>query len=647
MAASSKAHAPDAPSDESAPERPEAKGARVIAAYVKRLPGKPGVYRMISDKGDVLYVGKAKDLKKRVSSYTRAGGHTNRILRMISRTQSMEFVITETETEALLLEANLIRQLKPRYNVLMRDDKSFPHILITKNHPAPQLVKHRGKKSDDGFFFGPFASATAVNTTVETLQRAFLLRTCSDSYYAARTRPCLQHQIKRCAAPCVDIISEADYNALVDNAVAFMQGKSTQIQQQLSAQMEDASQAMDYERAAELRDRIRALSYVQGSQDINLKGVDEADVFAIHSNGAQACIQVFFFRAGQNWGNRAYFPYHDKSEPLDRILSAFIAQFYNVRDPAGVILTNEPPEQAELLAQALSTLRAKRVSVQTPKRGEKFDITAAAAMNAKEALARRLAETASHQRALEQLGQLLGLDTAPARVEVYDNSHIQGAHAVGAMVVATDEGFVKNQYRKFNIKTADIADGDDYAMMREVLQRRFARLKKDKNAPRPDLIILDGGKGQLSAVINALKEIDIEPAQFGIDIVAIAKPRRLDESGAKRIDRTMSAATEQLVRVDTPTTNLPERDPGLFFLQRLRDEAHRFAIGAHRGKRKKAISANPLDGVSGIGAKRKRALLNHFGSAKEIIGAKPQDLEAVEGISAALAQRIYDFFHES
>lgn len=631
---------------ESTPIEPPITGAALIADQVTRLPGKPGVYRMFGAKGDVLYVGKAKNLKNRVSSYAKASGHSNRIMRMISETHAMEFVVTATETEALLLEANLIKQLKPRYNVILRDDKSFPFILVAEDHPAPQLLKHRGTQKRPGAYYGPFASATAVNRTLNTLQKAFLLRSCTDSVYEGRTRPCLLHQIKRCAAPCVDLISTDDYNELVAEAKTFLSGESSAIQRMLSQQMEKASADLDFESAAQLRDRIRALSYIQGTQDINPGGVSEADVFALHMEGGQTCVQVFFFRAGQNWGNHAFFPKHDKDDDAASIIDAFIAQFYDSREPPATLLVSVTPTQSDLLAEALGIRAGRKVTIHEPQRGEKRDLVKAAEMNAREALSRRMAESASQQKGLQQLADILGLEASPERIEVYDNSHIQGANAIGAMIVAGPEGFVKNQYRKFNIKNDALTPGDDYAMMREVITRRFARLIKEDNAARPDLVVIDGGKGQLSVVLDALKELGVDPEAEGVTIIGVAKGRRENESGEKRIDRTMGATGEQIVMPGRDPFTLPPRDPGLFMLQRLRDEAHRFAIGAHRAKRKKALGANPLDGVSGIGAKRKRALLNHFGSAKEIARAKPQDLEAVEGVSAALAQRIYEHFHD-
>lgn len=633
---------PDAPETI---EKETLSGPELIADQVKRLPAKPGVYRMYGAKGEVLYVGKAKNLKSRVSSYAQGRGHSNRILRMISETRAMEFVVTATETEALLLEANLIKQLKPRYNVILRDDKSFPFILVAEDHEAPQILKHRGAQKRPGQYYGPFASAGAVNRTLNTLQKAFLLRSCTDSVYEGRTRPCLLHQIKRCSAPCVGLVSNEEYKELVAEANDFLSGKSAEVQKLLSEQMEQASADLDFETAAALRDRIKALSYIQGAQDINPGGVSEADIFALHSEGGQSCVQVFFFRAGQNWGNHAYFPKHDKEDEPAAVLDAFIAQFYDSREPPREIYVSVMPPQADLLAEALSIKANRKVAIHAPQRGEKRDLVKAAEMNAREALSRRMAESASQQKSLRQLGEVLGLEAPPERIEVYDNSHIQGSNAVGAMIVAGPEGFVKNQYRKFNIKTSSLTPGDDFGMMREVITRRFARLMKEENAERPDLVIIDGGKGQLSVVLDALKEIGVDPEAEGITIIGVAKGRRENDEGEKRIDRTMGATGEQVVMPGKEPFTLPPRDPGLFVLQRLRDEAHRFAIGAHRAKRKKAIAANPLDGVPGIGAKRKRALLNHFGSAKEIARAKPQDLEAVDGVSAALAQKIYDYFH--
>ncbi len=621
-------------------------GGALIADEVSRLPARPGVYRMMNEAGDVLYVGKARRLKARVASYAKSGGHSNRIMRMIAETRAMEFVVTATETEALLLEANLIKQLKPRYNVILRDDKSFPFILIAEDHEAPQIVKHRGARKRKGAYYGPFASAGAVNRTLNTLQKAFLLRSCTDSVFENRTRPCLLHQIKRCSAPCVGLIASADYAGLVAAAKTFLDGDSRAVQQQLSKDMEAAAGALDFERAARLRDRIRALTYVQGSQDINAEGLKEADVFAIHAEGGQTCVQVFFFRAGQNWGNHAFFPKHDREEETPAILAALMAQFYDSREPPACILTSQTPEQADLLAEALTLRAGRKVTLLTPQRGEKRGIMDQAQMNAREALSRRMAESASQQKSLARLVEALSLERPPRRIEVYDNSHISGANAVGAMIVAGPEGFEKKHYRKYNIKSTDLTPGDDYAMMREVLTRRFSRMmKEDDEETRPDLVIIDGGKGQLSAALGVFEELGLDPQAEGIAVIGVAKPRRENEAGEKRIDRTMGAVGEQIVTPGREPFLLAPRDPALFLIQRLRDEAHRFAIGAHRAKRKKALGANPVDDIPGIGAAKKRALLNHFGSAREIARAKKEDLTAVDGVSPALAQRIYDFFH--
>ncbi|MDZ7627497.1 MAG: excinuclease ABC subunit UvrC [Parvularculaceae bacterium] len=628
------------------PPCPALTGAALIADEVTRLPGRPGVYRMMNEGGDVLYVGKAKSLKARVSSYAKAGGHSNRIMRMISETARMEFVVTATETEALLLEANLIKQLKPRYNVIFRDDKSFAYILIGEDHASPQLIKHRGARKRKGAYYGPFASANAVNRTLNTLQKAFLLRSCTDSVFESRTRPCLLHQIKRCAAPCVDLIRADDYRALVAEAKSFLDGDSRAVQQGLSKEMEAAAEALDFERAARLRDRIRALTYVQGSQDINADGVSEADVFAIHAEGGQSCVQVFFFRAGQNWGNHAYFPKHDREEEPAAILSAFMAQFYDGREPPALLLVNAEPDQSALLAEAFTLRAGRKVTILAPQRGEKKSIVDAAAMNAREALSRRMAESASQQKIFARLAEALELEAPPRRIEVFDNSHISGSNAVGAMIVAGPEGFEKKHYRKYTIKSEALTPGDDYAMMREVLTRRFSRMMKEPDEEtRPDLVVIDGGKGQLSAALQVFEELGLDPQGEGISIIGVAKGRRETESGEKRVDRTMGATGEQIVMPGREPFLLGPRDPALFYLQRVRDEAHRFAIGAHRAKRAKAISANPVDDIPGVGPGRKRALLNHFGSAKAIARAKPEDLVAVEGVSEALAQRIYDYFH--
>jgi excinuclease ABC subunit C len=677
---------------------------------------------MMDLRGEVIYVGKARNLKARVSNYTRLGGHTNRIARMIASTATMEFVTTATESEALLLEANLIKRFKPYYNVLMRDDKSFPYILISREHAAPQIRKHRGARNLKGEYFGPFASAGSVNRTINMLERAFLLRSCSDSYYESRTRPCLLYQIKRCSAPCTGEIALPDYERLVDEAVRFLRGKTDAVQKKLNTLMEEASEALEFERAARYRDRLAALAHVQAVQGINPRGVEEADVFAIYSQGGQSCVQVFFFRSGQNWGNRAYFPRADRSVELEEILESFIAQFYDDKPV-------DFPERA-LLAEALSIKAERKVEIVIPQRGEKAGLVAHALINAKEALGRKMADVSSQAKLLDGVATVFGLAGRPERIEVYDNSHIQGTNAVGAMIVAGPEGFAKNQYRKFNIKSETLTPGDDYAMMKEVLRRRFTRLAKERagqsfeaetvgdtplpvgeggatapgegvqpfdnaapltptlshwergraaassegagqvmeaaeDAPpaeldidtqsletengeaaeeeglpdpetkasgwaAPDLVLIDGGAGQLAAAHEVL-------AELGISDVPLA-------GIAKGPDR--NAGREHFFMRGRPSFVLEARDPVLYFVQRLRDEAHRFAIGTHRAKRSKAISANPLDEIPGVGAKRRRALLKHFGSAKAISRAGIEDLQAVEGISAAMAKTIYDFFRE-
>ena len=620
-------------------------GASVIANFVKQLPAKPGVYRMIGAKGEVLYVGKAKSLKTRVSNYCNSTGHSNRITRMISETSDMEFVVTQSETEALLLEANLIKKLKPRYNIILRDDKSFPYILVTEDHAAPQILKHRGAKKRKGTYYGPFASAGAVNNTLNTLQKAFLLRSCSDSVYESRTRPCLLHQIKRCSAPCVELISRDDYDRLVYEAKEFLSGKNAKIQKELSEKMETSAHALEFERAAALRDRIRALSVIQGSQNVNTRHLDDCDLFAINTVANAACVQVFFIRGGQNWGNRAYFLKRANDNAPGAILESFIAQFYDSREPPKEILTSETLPQSALLHDALSMKSNRKVSIIVPTRGEKRRVVDDAVMNAKEALQRRMAEGASQRKAMSSLSSVLKIDAPVERIEVYDNSHIQGDDAVGAMIVAGPDGFQKNQYRKFNIDNKSIEPGDDYAMMREVLKRRFSRLLKEENAEVPDLVIIDGGVGHLSTALGVFSDLGIDPESYGFVVIGVSKARRMGSDGAKKIDRTMSTDSDQVVMPGRPPFIMPARDPALHFLQRLRDEAHRFAIGAHRSKRTKKLSSTPLSNVPGVGAKRKRALLNHFGSAKEVARAKPEDLEAVDGISSALAMKIYDYFH--
>ncbi len=617
------------------------RGVDVIADVVPRLPNSPGVYRMIDADGNVLYVGKARNLKKRVLSYTKLAGQSNRIARMIQATASMEFVTTSTESEALLLEANLIKRLRPRFNVLLRDDKSFPYILITGDHDAPQIVKHRGAHKRKGQYFGPFASAGAVDRTINALQKAFLIRTCSDAVYESRSRPCLLHQIKRCAAPCTGEIDIAGYAELVREANAFLSGKSRKVKAELASAMERASERLDFEQAAIYRDRLAALSHVQAHQGINPQTIEDADLFALYQDGGQTCIEVFFFRTGQNWGNRAYYPKADKSYEPDAVLESFLAQFYDDKPcPRQMLLSHDFAERY-LLAEALSRKSERKVGISVPKRGEKKALIEHALANAREALGRRLAESSSQARLLSGLADLFGLENAPDRIEVYDNSHIMGTNAVGAMIVAGPDGFTKGQYRKFNIKSEDITPGDDYGMMREVMQRRFSRLLKEAG-PRsggerradavawPDLVLIDGGRGQLNAVRETLAELGIED----LPLVGVAK-------GPDR-----NAGRETFYLPERGSFTLPLRDPVLYFIQRLRDEAHRFAIGSHRARRKKEMVKNPLDEVHGIGPGRKRALLRHFGTAKAVSRAGIDDLRAVPGISESIAQTIYDFFHE-
>ena len=620
-------------------------GADVINAFVKRLPNNPGVYRMFNGDGDVLYVGKARNLKKRVSNYTRGTGHSNRITRMIRETTTMEFVVTRTETEALLLEANLIKRLRPRFNVLLRDDKSFPYIVLTGDGRAPAIFKHRGARTRKGDYFGPFASAGAVDRTINALQRAFLLRTCADSVFETRSRPCLLHQIKRCAGPCTHEISDENYAELVSEAKAFLSGKSQTVKDHLAVAMQQASQNLDFETAAVYRDRLSALSHVQSHQGINPQSVEEADVFAIYQQGGSTCIQVFFFRTGQNWGNRAYFPKADSSIEASEVLEAFLGQFYDDKPCPRLVLLSEKIEDQELLAEALSTRTGYKVHVNVPQRGEKKDLVDHALTNAREALGRRLAETSSQKRLLEGVAETFALPQPPRRIEVYDNSHIMGTNAVGGMIVAGPDGFVKNQYRKFNIRSTEITPGDDFGMMREVIERRFSRLVKDHGVEAagqdasnddsfpawPDLIFIDGGQGQVGAVREILKQLEIAHLVTAIGI-------------AKGVDR--EAGRERFfVEGKTPFT-LPPRDPVLYFIQRLRDEAHRFAIGTHRAKRKKEMVKNPLDEIEGIGPARKRALLHHFGTAKAVSRAAVEDLMQIDGISEAIAQTIHDHFRD-
>jgi len=673
---------------EAASPMPEA-GAHVIARYVKHLGAGPGVYRMMDNAGNVLYVGKARNLKNRVQSYSRLTGHNSRIAAMIRSTAAMEFVNTATEAEALLLEANLIKRLKPRFNVSFRDDKSFPYIVIRRDQEAAQIAKHRGARTLTGDYFGPFASAGAVNRTINTLQRAFLLRSCSDSVYASRTRPCLLFQIKRCAAPCTREISLEDYGKLVDEAEAFLCGKTDAVQKKLNALMEQASENLEFERAAKYRNRLWALAHIQAHQGINPSGVEEADVFAIAQEGGQTCIQVFFFRNGQNWGNRAYFPRAGRGLRAEEILGSFISQFYDDKLVSRcVFLSHDVPEQP-LIAEALTTKLGRKVEVFTPKRGEKRDLVEHALQNAREALGRKLAESSSQARLLAGVARVFGLERTPRRIEVYDNSHIMGTNAVGAMIVAGPEGFVKNQYRKFNIRTEGLVPGDDYGMMREVLTRRFKRLLKEHGLPAglsapgdgseidpqpselpsgnkeelagreddllpdlgyeqsdeteddaeaqggdtcawPDLVMIDGGAGQLSVAKEVLAELGLN----GLNLVGIAK-------GPDR-----NAGRERFFVPGRPPFSLEQNDAVLYFVQRLRDEAHRFAIGSHRIKRKKSMSETSLDDIPGIGPSRKRSLMKHFGSAKSVSRAGLSDLQAADGISAAMAQQIYDYFHD-
>jgi excinuclease ABC subunit C len=674
------------------------RGVEAIRDAWTRLPAKPGVYRMIGADGEVLYVGKAKSLKARVGQYAQGRGHTNAIARMIAQTVSLEVILTATETEALLLETNLIKRLKPRFNVLMRDDKSFPYIAIRSDHTIAALQKHRGAKSFKGKFYGPFASAGAVNRTLNTLQKAFLLRSCTDSTFAGRTRPCMLYQIKRCAAPCVNLISEAEYALLVRDAIDFLEGRSVELQNRLAAEMHDASDKLAYEHAARLRNRIRALASVRAAQGINPSTFDEADVFALHQEGGQSCMQVFFFRAGQNWGNRAYFPRHTTDEAAADIMAAFIPQFYEQREPPKLVLVNVEPADRALLEEALCLRADCKIEIREPQRGEKKEIVDAALLNAREALGRRLAESGSVAKLLDGVAETFGLRERPERIEVYDNSHIQGANALGGMVVAGPDGFVKNQYRKFNMNPQEFG-GDDFAMMRAMIKRRFARMLAERDADTnpppftgevsernedgggadatppsvafgdtspvneggkgrggnvpdggvdfskerdgdqseskfaawPDLVLIDGGEGQLNAALDALDELGLKGK---IALVGIAKG----------VDR--DAGRERFFVPGRAPFRLDEKSPVLYYLQRLRDEAHRFAIGAHRAKRKAGVARNPLDEIGGVGPARKRALLDRFGSARGVSRAALAELEGVEGVNTELAKRIYDYFHD-
>ena len=609
-------------------------GGKLIQKYVRQLDASPGVYRMLDAQARVLYVGKARNLKARVSNYARPTGHSSRITRMISETSQMMFLTTKTETEALLLEQNLIKQLKPRYNVLLRDDKSFPNILVTTEHEFPQIKKHRGAKKEKGAYYGPFASAGAVNKSLNQLQRVFQLRNCSDAMFETRTRPCLQYQIKRCSGPCVGRISTRDYRTSVKDAQRFLSGKSTEIQESLASQMAQASEAMEFERAAALRDRIRAMTQVQTNQGINPRTVSEADVIALHIEGGQACVQVFFIRANQNWGNRDFYPRISADHSHAEVLEAFVGQFYSSKEAPRQLILSHDIENADLVSAALSEATGRKVELIYPQRGEKFELVSGALRNAKESLALRMSETATQAKLLRGIAEAFDLDDAPKRIEVFDNSHIQGAHAVGAMIVSGPDGFVKNQYRKFNIRGDDLTPGDDFGMMKEVMIRRFTRLIKEDpertSESWPDLLLIDGGAGQVSAVAEILETLGVE------DVPMVGVAKGVDRDHGK----------EEFYISGRSVFALQRNDPVLYFVQRMRDEAHRFAIGTHRAKRTKAISANPLDEIAGIGASRKRALLAHFGSAKAVARANLADLKAVDGISAAMAEKIYDFFHE-
>jgi excinuclease ABC subunit C len=609
-------------------------GVNLIQKYVRQLDTSPGVYRMLDAQARVLYVGKARNLKARVSNYARPTGHSSRIARMISETSQMMFLTTKTETEALLLEQNLIKQLKPRYNVLLRDDKSFPNILVTTKHEFPQIKKHRGAKKEKGAYYGPFASAGAVNKSLNQLQRVFQLRNCSDAMFETRTRPCLQYQIKRCSGPCVGRISARDYQASVKDAQRFLSGKSTEIQESLASQMAQASEAMEFERAAALRDRIRAMTQVQTNQGINPRTVSEADVIALHIEGGQACVQVFFIRANQNWGNRDFYPRISADHSHAEVLEAFVGQFYSSKEAPRQLILSHDIENADLVSAALSEAAGHKVELIYPQRGEKFELVSGALRNAKESLALRMSETATQAKLLRGIAEAFALDEAPKRIEVFDNSHIQGAYAVGAMIVSGPDGFLKNQYRKFNIMGDDLTPGDDFGMMKEVMTRRFTRLIKEDpertSESWPDLLLIDGGAGQVSAVAEILETLGVD------DVPMVGVAKGVDRDHGK----------EEFYIPGRSVFALQRNDPVLYFVQRMRDEAHRFAIGTHRAKRAKAISANPLDDIAGIGASRKRALLAHFGSAKAVSRANLADLKAVDGISAAMAEKIYDFFHE-
>jgi len=612
------------------------KGAALIKDQVRRLPDSPGVYRMIGENDEVLYVGKARSLKKRVLQYAQGRFHTQRIALMVDLTRSMEFVTTRTETDALLLEINLIKQMKPRFNVLLRDDKSFPEIVIRREHAAPQLRKHRGAHTIKGDYFGPFASAGAVNRTLNTLQKAFLLRSCSDSVYESRTRPCMLHQIKRCAAPCTGLVSLEDYGRLVDESEAFLRGKSRAVMTRMSEQMQAASDDMEFELAARLRDRIRALASVAQEQQINPENTEEADVFALFAEGGQACVQVFFFRAGQNWGNRAYFPRVDKSDEDLDVMSAFLGQFYDDKPIPKLILTSVEPSERELLSEAFAMKAGRKVEILKPQKGEKRQLVEHALTNAREALGRKMAESSAQTKLLIGVAEAFRLEAPPERIEVYDNSHIMGTNAVGGMIVAGPDGFQKSQYRKFNIKGTDLTPGDDFGMMKEVLRRRFGRLVKEEeegesDVVRPDLVLIDGGMGQVGVVMEIMADLGVDD----IPVVGVAKGPDRD------------AGLERFFIPGKPYFMLEPKSPVLYYLQRLRDEAHRFAIGTHRVRRAADMKKNPLDEIDGVGPGRKRALLHAFGSARGVSRASVDDLAKVEGVNQPLAQRIFDFFRKT
>ncbi len=617
------------------PPEPSLAAAELIRDEARRAPDKPGVYRMYGEDGTCLYVGKARSLKKRVLQYAQGRFHTQRIALMVSLTRSMEMVVTASETEALLLESNFIKKLKPRFNVVLRDDKSFAELMIRRDHRAPQVRKHRGAHTVPGDYFGPFASTWAVNRTLNTLQKAFLLRSCSDSVYESRTRPCMLHQIKRCSAPCTGLISLEDYGELVASAEQFLRGKSRDVIGRLSGEMQAASDDLDFERAARVRDRIRALSAITMEQSINAGTVEEADVFALFSDGGQACIQAFFFRAGQNWGGRAYFPRIDRSDSDPEILGAFLGQFYEDKPVPRLILTNVSPHEIELLAEAFSMKAQRRVEIAIPRRGEKADLVRHALTNAREALGRKLAENSAQTKILDDVCEAFGLDARPERIEVYDNAHIQGSNAVGGMIVAGSEGFRKNQYRKFNIRDEELSPGDDYGMMREVMRRRFGRLVKEEEAgepvERPDLLLIDGGAGQLAEVMAVLADLGVDD----IPVVGVAKGPDRD------------AGMEKFFMPGKAPFMLPLKSPALYYLQRLRDEAHRFANGAHAKRRSMDIKRNPLDEIEGVGPGRKKALLHAFGSARGVSRASVTDLEKVDGVSRALAERIHANFRKA